>query len=183
MSAPKEDDKKSVKRLSLVALVFAATVFGLIIGLGGSMLLTHSLIQQPLLEQQARINQQHVLHQQEMALLHQGIAQQNETIAQLKNEIHYVIMADSNGYLKELAGIQKESQNRELELLQEINQLKAQTERLNYINQEISHSFEKSKNDLDRSDQILREDLRLMQSSLNDLKNQLDQLERQLASR
>lgn len=179
----KSSSKKSHKGLALVALIFAAIVFGLLAGLGGSMLLTHSLIQRPLHEQQAIINHQHVLHQQEVVMLQHELAQQNESINLLKDELEYFIMADSTGYLKELAGIQRENKTREEVFIQELDILAKRVERLDYSNQEFNKAVDNAKKELDRSDKSLGDDLLMLQSSLNDLKSKVQQLERQINSR
>jgi cell division protein FtsB len=183
MSSTTHSPKKSHRGLALVALIFAAIVFGLLAGLGGSLLLTHSLIQRPLQEQQDVIHLQHIQHQQEVALLQQHLAEQNESIKQLKDELEYFIIADSTGYLKELASIQRENKSREEVFLQELDQLVNQVRWLENSTQEFNKTVENAKRELDRSDKSLRDDLQMLQSSLNDLKSKVQQVERQMNSR
>ncbi len=182
MSSPKSSNKKSHKGLALVALIIAATVFGLIIGLGGSLLLTHSIIQRPIQEQQAIINLQHVQHLQEVSLLQQELALQQEAIAALKGELNYFILADSTGYLKELASIQRENQSREEIFVQQLEQLSNQAARLDFSNQELIKEVDNLKKEMDRTELSAGDDIRMLQNALNDLRSKLQQLERQINS-
>ena len=180
---PADTITKPVKRISLVALIFSAIVFGFIAGLGGSLLLSHSLIQRPLQEQQANIAQQNLVHRQRLAELEQTIVAQDEQILLLRDKIEYLIEADSTGYLKELASIQKENRDREQLFLQQLAQVQQQTSRIENSIEEFSKSVDEAKKELDREDKALRDDIRSLRSALNDIKNKLQQIERQFAAR
>lgn len=183
MSSPAETSKKNHKGIALVALIFAAVVFGLLAGLGGSMLLTHSLIQRPLQAQQNLMTQQHIQYQQQVIALQQQLAAQQELISTLKGELNTFIQADSTGYLKELASIQRENELNSEAMLLQLEQLKKQMEQVDASTEELNKAYDDMKSESDRTTKSIRDDLRMLQSSFNDLETKVQQLERQFSMR
>lgn len=182
-NTPESVKNKATKRTSLVVMILAAVVVGFIAGLGGSMLLTHSLIQRPLQEQQEYINQQHEMQQNELAQLKQEIEQQCDDIMTLQNEITSLIMADSTGRLKDLANIQKEYNEQQELFIQQLTKIEKQLAQIEMENEQFSRAVEEAREELDREDKSLRDDIRLLQSSMNDLNSKIQQLERQTNNR
>lgn len=179
---PSHQSPENKRRFSLVIWICSAVV-GFIAGLAGSLLLTHALIHQPLQVQQDRINEQHILHQQQTAQFQQQIAQQAEAIGLLREEIQSLLMADSSGRIKELAAIQKENKEQETYLLQLYARLEQQISHMENSNHEFREAIDKAKSELDRADKSLRDDMRLLQSALHDLNTKIQQLERQFTTR
>ncbi|MBN1561400.1 hypothetical protein JW998_14190 [candidate division KSB1 bacterium] len=164
------------------ALISAAVAIGLVVGLGGALLLSHSLIRRPLQKQQEKIGKELLAHRQEVAQLDQRLAEGQEQLKAVQEKIHYLIVADSSGYLKELTSIQKENRDRERLYVQQLQRLEQQMNLIENANELLSKNFAQARGELERDDRAMREDLRALQSSVADLKNKIQQLERQFAS-
>ncbi len=168
---------KNGKRISLAILIISAIVFGFIAGLGGSLILSLSLIQQPLQRQHEENMRLNIDLQNRLATTIKQVARHDADILKLQEKINYILVEDSSSYISSLYKMQKDYEAKETEMIRRLAQLESRLDELNGAYKEFSRSVDAAKNDLDAMDNSLTGQLREVKSSFNDLENKFRRLE------
>lgn len=172
---------KSATRIPRAVWFFVVLIMAVAAAIGASLYLSRSLIR-PLQKQQEQIRAATVEQQQLLTQLAQDLAAQQEQLRMLQEKIEFIVTA-SPRHVRELASIQKERAERERLYTQQLAELKLQLKQLENSHDLFGKNVDKAKSELERENKALRDDLQVLQSSLNDMKNKLEQLERQVGSR
>lgn len=171
---------RSVKRIPRVAWLVVAIILALAAAIGASLLLSHSLIR-PVQRGQEQIRAATLEQQGQLAKLAQDIAAQEEQLRTVQDKMQH--LSDSPANVRELTSLQKEKADREKLYGQQLTQLKLQLNQIENAHEIFGKNVDKARSELERENKALRDDLQALQSSLNDMKNKIQQLERQVSAR
>jgi hypothetical protein len=164
------------KRVSLVTIIVAAIFFGFISGLGGAFLLSHSLLQQPLQahhEENMRFNLQ---VRQKIGFLEEELDTHKEEIVTIANKIEFIVTEDSSSYISSIYKLQKDYADKEREVMNRLAALERQMNEFGNTQEAFATNVEEAKDDLDKVDKSISDDLREIKNTFNDLENKLKQL-------
>lgn len=168
---------KKSRRIPLTMLIIAAIVFGFVAGSGGSLILSLSLIQQPLQRQHEENVRMNIELQKKLASTVKNVNQHEEDISKLKHKIDLILVQDSTSYVSSLYKLQKDYKAEKQDMVLRLTQLENQLVELQSAYKEFSRSVESAKNDLDAMDNTLTGEIRDIKASFNDLENKYRRLE------
>ncbi len=171
-------EKKTGKRVSLAALILSAIVFGFVSGLGGSLILSRSLIHKPLQQQQQENALFNLQLQKQLQALGDSLALHHSQIVELEHKIEFIIEEDNSSYVSSLYKLQKDYFEKEKEMTSRMAQLEKHILDLQDTQQSFAGSVDKAKDDLDAVDGSLNRSIQELNSSLQDLENRIKRLER-----
>ena len=174
------ESKKAPRRISLAVLLTSAIVFGFVAGMGGALLLSHSLIQRPLQEQQEETYRLNLQHQRLISETIKEMRQHQAELDSLKNELEYILHVDSTNYLAKLSAIQQENTAQEKELIKRFTMLEEDLEQLEEAHKTICETVNDYRRRLEHSDASIQDQLRMMQNNYSELENKFNQLQRRV---
>ena len=168
---------KKAKRISLAILITSAIVFGFVAGLGGSLILSLSLIQKPLQRQHEENMQLNIELQKKLAAAITQVGKHDQDISKLQQKIDSILVEDSSSYASRLDKPQNDYEAKEQQLVRRMAQLESQIAELRDAYKEFSRSVDAAKNDLDAIDNSLTSEIREVRNSFHDLENKFRRLE------
>ena len=174
------EEKKEPRRISLAVLLTSAIVFGFVAGMGGALLLSHSLIQKPLQEQQEESYRLNLQHQRLISETIKEMRDHQADLDSLKDELEYLIKVDSSNYLSKLSAIQKENTEQEKELITRFTTLEQDLEQLDESHKTICETVNDYRRKLEQSDVSIKDQLRMLQNNYSELENRFNQLQRRV---
>jgi len=172
---------KNPKRSALTWLILSAIVIGFLAGLGGSLILNHSLIRRPLVEQQQQIIEHNRNQEAQLVQLDRELANHHKELFTFQEELQR-LFDDSTRIISRLNSVQNEYDEKEKEWLMRLSAIEQKLVRIETFDEEFRQTVLETKRHLDRSDKEISDDLRLLRNSLNDLENRLNQMQRQTSS-
>jgi hypothetical protein len=168
-------EKHQARHFAPILLLLTASIFGFIAGLGGTMLLSQSLLRQFLQKQQEENAQMSQLFEQRTTKVQDELTVHRQELQALRKEIDASFLQSSRSSRNELLKIQKRIKEVEQEMLVQTAKQEKRLVQMEETGKQAGMAVNSIQEKMEALDKEQKEQIRQLKSRIADLENKIAQ--------